>query len=143
MESSETNVITYELAYMLQVGQSESIIESALSDGGATVVLKGPITQVQLAYPIKKQGNAMSGFYQVTLPATEAVKIISDRLRLKDQVIRFLFVKVPKKKAVPAPRPRAVQPAATDKKTPIIPAVGNIDALSNEKLEETLEEILK
>ena len=31
----------------------------------------------------------------------------------------------------------------TEKKTPIMPSVTNIDSLSNEKLEETLEEILK
>jgi ribosomal protein S6 len=140
METTD-KTITYELAYLLRLGESESIIESAMKNAGVTVTLKGPINQINLAYTIAKQDTALFGFYQMTLPSGEAVKQIEDALRHNEAVIRSLIVKLPKKKAVAPGKERIMKTDAGDKK--IAPAIGNIDALSNEKLEETLEEILK
>lgn len=135
-------MIIYELAFLLKLGESEAVIDAALKDAGATIVLKSPINQIQLAYTIEKQASALFGFYQMTLPNGEAVNMIADALRHKDGVIRSLMVKLPKKKPAPIRiLPTAV--SAGEKKTPIMPVIANIDSLSNEKLSETLEEILK
>ena len=147
MESEETKLIVYELAYLLRLGESEAIIEKALSDAGATITLKGPINQIQLAYAIAKQESALFGFFQMTLPSGEAVKQIEDALRHNEAVIRCLMVKLPKVKK-PAPgKVREIKADAaaikTTVKSPILPSISNIDSLSNEKLSETLEEILK
>ncbi len=143
MEASNEKQIIYELGFLLRVGESESIIDSALAAVSATVVNKGAVTQVQLAYPIAKQGNAMFGFVQFTVSASDAIKTISESLRHKEQVIRFLFTKVPKKKPTSAPKAKIAEGTEPEKKTVVMTTVGNIDSLSNEKLEETLEEILK
>ena len=132
--------IIYELAYLLRLGETEALIEAALKDAGATVTLKSPINQITLAYAIAKQQSALFGFYQMTLPGGEAVKMITDALRHKEAIIRSLMVKLPKVKPQPV---RILPGAAPEKKAPIMPSVANIDSLSNEKLEETLEEILK
>lgn len=144
MEETATKPIIYELAYLLRLGETEAIIEAAIKDAAATVTLKSPINQITLAYPIAKQASALFGFYQMTLPNGEAAKLIIDSLRHKDAVIRSLMVKLPKVKPQPVrilPTDKAAAPA--DKKATIMPSVANIDSLSNEKLEETLEEILK
>ena len=142
-EGATTKPITYELAYLLRLGETEAIIEAALKDAGAEVTLKSPINQITLAYPIAKQGTALFGFYQMTLPSGEAVKMIMDAIRHKEAIIRSLMVKLPKKKPTPVRILPTEKTVETDKKTPIMPTVTNIDSLSNEKLEETLEEILK
>ena len=143
MEEAKEKSITYELAYLLRLGETETSIEASLQDAGAAITLKGPVNQIQLAYPIKKQASALFGFFQFQLPAGEAVKTISKALQLKDGVLRFLFVKLPKQKPAPLERKSPAAAPVPEKKTPIIPAVTSIDSLSNEKLEETLEEILK
>jgi ribosomal protein S6 len=137
--------VVYELAYVLRVGESEAAIDEVLAANGATVKHKSPLSQIQLAYPIKKQGVGQFGFYHLTFKTGDAVKIVSDALQLKDSVLRFLVVKVPKEKPRSAPRePRAGEATATaDSKAAPKPAVDRLDSLSNEKLSQTLEEILK
>ena len=126
----------YELAYLLRLGETEAVIEAALKDAGVTVTLKSPINQITLAYPIAKQNSALFGFYQMTMPSGEAIKMVTDALRRKEGILRFLMVKLPKVKPAPVRVLPRVAPI-------VMPAVANIDSLSNEKLEETLEEILK
>ena len=133
----------YELAYLLHLGESEAVIEAALKEAGATVTLKGPINQIQLAYPIEKQASALFGFYQMTFPDGAAVNMIADALRHKEGVIRSLMVKLPKQKPAPVRVLPSAAPAGGEPKSSIMPSVTNIDSLSNEKLSETLEEILK
>lgn len=133
----------YELAYLLKLGETEAVIETALKDAGVTVTLKSPINQITLAYPIAKQNTALFGFYQMTMPSGEAVKMVTDALRHKEAIIRCLMVKLPKVKPAPVRILPGAAPKAGEQKTPIMPTVTNIDSLSNEKLEETLEEILK
>ena len=139
---SEKEVI-YELAYVLRVGESETALDEVLTSHGATVKQKSPLSSIQLAYPIKKQGVGQFGFYHLTFGSSENVKQLSDALQLKAGVLRFLLVKVPKEKPRSASRIRPDEVAADKKATPVAVGATRIDALSNEKLSQTLEEILK
>lgn len=135
--------MVYELAYVLRVGESEAALDEVLKSHGATVKHKSALSSIQLAYPIKKQGVGQFGYYHLTLPTGDAVKAISDALQLKEGVLRFLITKVPKT----TPREPRREPAAAAAAGVAAPAkavsVDRIDSLSNEKLSQTLEEILK
>ena len=139
---SEKEVI-YELAYVLRVGESESSLDEVLKAHSATVKTKSPVTSIQLAYPIKKQGVGQFGYYHLTFPTGSAVKELSDALQLKDGVIRFVIVKVPKERPR-APRPEVAATAAVAGAPASKPTtIGRVDSLSNEGLSQALEEILK
>jgi len=136
--------VVYELAYVLRVGESESVIDDVLAAHKAVVKHKSPVSSIQLAYPIKKQGVAQFGYTHLTLPTGGAVKEISDALQLKDAVLRFLFTKVPKLRLRARPEGKGkVEGVAADKPSVSMASMGRIDSLSNEKLSQTLEEILK
>lgn len=131
----------YELAYVLRVGESETTLDEVLKSHGATVKHKSPVSSIQLAYPIKKQGVGQFGYYHLTFPTGDAVKAISDALQLNASVLRFIIVKVPKSRPQSEPR----EPRNADG-TPVVKTasgVTRVDSLSNEKLSQTLEEILK
>jgi ribosomal protein S6 len=140
---SEKEVV-YELAYVLRVGESETALDEVLKSHGATVKTKSPVSSIQLAYPIKKQEVGQFGYYHLTFKTGDAVKELTEALQLKEGVLRFLMVKVPKTK----PRSESREPRVEGATTAVgaaapKPSVDRIDSLSNEKLSQTLEEILK
>ncbi len=142
------NVSVYELAYTLRVGESDSALKAVLSKFGATIVKDQPASQIQLAYPIKKQTTALFGFLHFTLQTPEGVQQISDALQLTDNVLRFIIVKMPstrKARQSVARRERRDAPlSAPVKKSPgVVVSADRLSGLSNEKLSQTLEEILK
>lgn len=142
---SEKEVI-YELAYVLRVGESESSLDEVLKAHSATVKTKSPVTSIQLAYPIKKQGVGQFGYYHLTFPTGDAVKVLTDALQLKDGVLRFMMTKVPKSKPRPERRDPALAAAVatTATGTPAAKsATAGVDSLSNEKLSHALEDLLK
>jgi hypothetical protein len=62
-------VTVYELAYVLKVGESDAALKAVLAKNGATVIKEQPLSQIQLAYPIEKQGIALFGYQHLTLPS--------------------------------------------------------------------------
>ena len=144
---SNTEVV-YELAYTLRVGESDAALKAILAKNSATIVKEQPAVQIQLAYPIKKQGVALFGYLHLTVAASSAVKEISDALQLESSVLRFIIVKIPatqKAKKSLARRERKEVPVAAPEKKAAGAATSSdrLGSLSNEKLSQTLEEILK
>jgi ribosomal protein S6 len=145
MQTSVEKKTVYELAFLLKTGETEAALLEMLAQFKAEITSKVPLTQIQLAYPIAKQLSAQFGSYQFKLEDATAMKELSHALGLKDYLVRFLFVKLPKTKPQ-APRIRPVTGAAAPlekKATTAGASVSRLDSLSNEKLEQTLEEILK
>ncbi len=146
-------VTVYELAYVLKVGESDAALKAVLAKNGATVIKEQPLSQIQLAYPIEKQGIALFGYQHLTLPSGAAVSAISDALLLESSVLRSIIVKLPStrkaKASVERREKRAnmenVAPSSekTKKTASATPGVDRLDGLSNEKLSKTLEDILK
>jgi len=146
MENHENNKVLYELAFLLPVGKDETSLKAALGKYGFEIVREGGVKEIKLAYKIGKQEVAGFGYYIVSLALgeenSEVVKKISHELNLDEGVLRYMFMKYQE----PKMRERKTEEGdklRRTKKEEMIPAVDRIDHLSNEKLEETLEEILK
>lgn len=123
-------------------------VGGVLSSLGMQVLTTGALRQVELAYPIKKHKTAVLAHYQFqALP--EKIKELKDQLSFKANVLRFLIVTPPIKKVVE--RPRFV-PSENQFRNPTNKPVEKIEErinkaapeiLSNELLEQKLEEILQ
>lgn len=95
-------------------------VKKTVETAGGTVVLTQQLGRKRLAYPIKKfrEGNyvylELTGSGQIIAPLETLYKV-------NDSVIRYLTVKVEKKKA-PRPVAQPAQPAAAAPQTPAAPA---------------------
>lgn len=142
---SETTV--YELAYLLRVGESDAALKKVLTATKVSIVKEQPASQIQLAYPIKKQGVALFGYVHLTTESASALQEISDALQLENSVLRFITIKVPAGQKARASAERAAKRASASeeekKPTQAVPGADRLSGLSNEKLSQTLEEILK
>ncbi len=126
----------YELAVLLNLPEADSEIVAYVTKMGGQEIQKNPAHQINLAYPIKKHQSA---YFLVCrfLADPEIIKRMSDDLLLHPKVIRFLIVSPPPvtfvERVPRAPRSGEVKPVTSSH-----PAT-----LTNEALEEKLEEILK
>lgn len=135
----------YELAFLLRTGETDAALEEFLKKAGATIVSKGSQNNIQLTYTIKKQPSATFGFYHLTFAEGTNPTKLSHELDLKEYLLRHLFVKLPKTTGRAAAKERAAAERKNRTSEPASPAAtpSRLDTLSNEKLEQTLEEILK
>ncbi len=150
MTETDNKAVVYELAFLLRTGETDAALEEFLKKSGATIVKKGPINQISLTYAIKKQPSAGFGYYHLTFKEGVSPTHLSHELDLKEYLLRHLFVKLPKTSGRAAAKERAAgdrksrEAAASAVASSASPTVtSRLDNLSNEKLEQTLEEILK
>ena len=123
---------SYELSFLLKDPASERSVIDLLLKYKGSVVKQSPINSMKLAYPIKKHTSAYFGYINFEADPID-VKEFSDSMRLNGEVIRFLIVTAPVvKKSEEKEESKRVKPELTNSKT-----------LTNEALEEQLEEILK
>lgn len=136
---------TYEFAYLLRPGVSEAGLKAILTSSGATILSEGQTQEISLSYPIKKSKAARFGYFHINLENPDALLEIDKKLKLEEDVLRFLVVKIPERKARPAREAKSPRRKASSQQdiTSVTPQVSHLDALTNEKLEKTLEEILK
>ena len=132
----------YEIAFLAKMPEVSSVTD-LLNKYGAEIFYQSPVSEVRLAYSIKKQRQAYFGFCQFRAEP-EAVEKVQQALRLNSSILRFLAVSSPIKKSEKLQRPaaeikysrRKLEPSAVESAP-----IGGI--LTNEALEEKLEEILK
>lgn len=130
----------YEFAYLLKLGKEQADVAALLKDFGMTVVSDGGVKNIELAYEIEKQASAQFGFYHIQTPNSDAISEMTKALNLrKDLILRFMFVTLPSEKKMAEGRSsrEATPDTATTSPQP------REEVLSNEKLEQSLEEILK
>ncbi len=84
-------------------------VEKILSANGGKINKTDNWGKRKLAYPIKKQDNAVYVYYEVELPA-ESIAKIESTLNITDEVLRYLIAK-------PGPVPTAVESTQADTKT--------------------------
>lgn len=157
-QDTELQKKDYELSFLLKAPEAETEIADVLSRHQLEVFEKSPISEIKLAYPIKKQNSAYFGFCYFRGQPENAPKV-SESLLLKSSVLRYLLITPPVKSktdirskgrflgsgvgspAVKLPKemsgPKGPATAEADIKPP------RQEILSNELLEEKLEEILK
>ena len=152
----------YELLYILpqsvadtEVAPAAEKIAAKIRESNATIVREEHIGRRKLAYPIKK---SQYGFYErIELDAESTViKALEQSLKLMQELLRFLIVKIPTKSLETLERERALQEklakqmdaavraahtpsAPLAQPTPTAPAA---PALSDEELGKKLEELL-
>ena len=131
----ETDLREYELSFLLKAENGREALEKAILDNGGKITYREPLKEVRLAYPIQKHETAYFGFgyFQADPIKTQEIR---HEVSLRPEVIRFLIITPPvsrKSKESRIQKPVAVTPAI-ESKTP---------AISNEALEQKLEEILK
>ena len=136
----------YEIAFLLDSAEAEAEITKLLAKIKAEVTTAKPVSEISLAYPIKKHASAFFGFIRFKAMTGEVAELKSD-LRHNAKVLRSLVtVYIPVKLRAMRTRnvERAAESAATTKKESSSTAkAGQAGAVSNEELEKTLEEILK
>jgi ribosomal protein S6 len=123
----------YEVGFLLKDPISEKTVLDLLSQHKATVINKSPAKPIKLAYPIKKHVSAYFEYINFEADPSE-VKSFSDSLKHNNEILRYLVVTVSGKKA---------EEKTEIKKSAKLETSSSNSMLSNEALEEKLEEILK
>lgn len=119
----------YEIAFLLDSAEAEKELADVLRGYSAEFLNQKAATETRLAYAIKKHSSAFFGFYHFRMNP-ENIKPIKETLILNPKVLRYLIITPPIKITASQPGVRPEKRAAPQ-------------ALSNEALEEKLEEILK
>lgn len=138
----------YEIAFLLDSAEAESEITKLLAKIKAEVTTAKPVSEISLAYPIKKHASAFFGFIRFKAVTSEVAELKAD-LRHNAKVLRSLVTVYIPVKLRPM-RTRNVERAAEagvkstgEKEVSATAKAGQAGAVSNEELEKTLEEILK
>lgn len=135
----------YELAFLVKGTNDNSEIEKLLSQFGAEISYRSPLTDISLSYPIKKYNQAYFGFAQFRASPEKAEKLMP-AVQLSALVLRALLVvfPLPVKKAERLVKTEAEsRPSRSKFSEKSLPVVSASNALTNKALEEKLEEILK
>ena len=124
----------YELAFLLKDPAAEKVVLDLLAQHKASVTNQSQVNSIKLAYPIKKHVSAYFGYVNFEADPAD-IKELSGILRLNPEVLRFLVIASPVLKKEEGEK-------AEGKKSAKAEAAGK-SVLTNEALEEQLEEILK
>ena len=136
---TESESKNYEISFLARDEKGAQAVLGLLKKWNCEVSLEGPLERIVLAYKIKRETSAHFGYFHFRLDKDQ-IKPLSQELRTRDMVLRFLIITPPfiKSKARPVSKPRvksAPTPVPGRKPAPL--------PLSNEALERTIEEILK
>ncbi len=126
----------YELAYLGVAEDASAALVNVLKARGIEPASQRAPALIQLAYPIKKRPSAYFGWFQFVASPDTADQIVRD-LKHEASVLRSLLVTSPLKPAVASAKPERIEQAS---KPEVVPEP---QALTNEALEQKLEEILK
>lgn len=128
----------YEIAFLVKDPIVEKAVVNLLNQYKVNVLYKSSPTETKLAYPIKKYSEAYFNYIQFESEGGDILNKIKASLKLNPAVLRFLIVKLIKKQ----PALEDVRERSDIKKYPRVEPFSKT-VLTNEALEEKLEEILK
>jgi ribosomal protein S6 len=122
---------SYEISYLLNPNEGTDLMSNLLKDMGLEIINDGGVTEIRLAYPIKKETRANFGYLHFGAEP-EVVNKLRDSLQLNVNVLRFLIVTPPFVK---------IQSRREEGNYRVKPAEEARPEISNSSLEEKLEEI--
>lgn len=135
----------YEVSFLAKSENGAATMVGHLVASGAQIVNEGDLNKMKLAYPIEKEESAYFGCITCSIP-TQAVSKVYDAVRLDKEIMRVMILTptVIRENAESKGRPQMPElpGGAIRPKTPKVDAEEK-PVLSNELLEEKLEEILK
>ena len=122
--------IIYELAFHLnpdleeaQAQQLAQNIENYITSTGGVVSFKKEPERIRLSYPIEHKNQAWFGYFHFNLEAKENLAAIDEQIKLNNDVLRYLTVKLPAdsgkvKFRFKPPKPKVVTEKPAEKPTP-------------------------
>jgi ribosomal protein S6 len=134
MKDTEKNI--YEISFLLKSTEEAEAVTKHLAEVGAEILSENKLQEISLAYPINKINKAFFGYSIFNSLPSEIAKL-NNSLGLDKKVLRFLIVTPPITKV----QDRKQEPVMSAEKPKAAP-VREAD-LSNDALEQKLEEILK
>jgi ribosomal protein S6 len=156
MPNNEENK-NYEVSFLVKSDSEKEELVKILKDSQFSVIKDGQISRIKLNFPVKKENFAYFGYlYFSGEPAN--IQKLSDKLKNESKILRFLIISRPvinesENKISEEISSVEAKPFLEHKKiqeTPLSPSFSQsirkparTEALSNEALEEKLEEILK
>jgi ribosomal protein S6 len=145
----------YEVSFLLRKEEDVPKLVKNLEEAGAQIIERGRVSEIRLAYPVRKERSALFGYIIFEAPA-EKIKGLSDRLTLDKDILRFLIVtpahgkitvqpaERPKPKEVEPEKPEEPKEATAETFDDKSPETGIKEKeVSSEELDKKLEEILK
>jgi len=133
----------YEIAFLVKSEEDQEGIRKILRNFQLPVIDGDRISKIKLAYPIKKENFAFSGYLHFS-GSPQDIGNLTESLKNEPKILRFSVITQPivkkdEHRVVERVSSRQTQEAAPQlpKKTP------RTEVLSNEALEKKLEEILK
>lgn len=133
----------YEISFVIKNQSEGNSISELLSQLEASVIYRSPVSEIYLAYPVKKSKQGYFGYMHFSA-FPEAVSKLGAALNLNSLVLRFLIISPPvgiaEKFSGQKPEGKI---SSRVKSTEAASAVPKSGMLTNEALEEKLEEILK
>jgi len=133
----------YEIAFLVKSEEDQEGIIKILRNFQLPVIDGDRISKIKLAYPIKKENFAYSGYLHFS-GSPQDIGNLTESLKNEPKILRFSVITQPivkkdERRVVERVSSRQTQEAAPQlpKKTP------RTEALSNEALEKKLEEILQ
>lgn len=124
----------YELGYLLKNNLENKSVLAELEKISAEIIHKSEPKPISLAYPIKKQDSAQFAYMHFKVAEPSNILELSNSLKMSSDLLRFIIVKLPEKKIT---KKKKVIKTEKNKKSE-----EKFDSLSNEKLEEKLEEFV-
>lgn len=137
----------YEISFLSKNENGAAMMVSHIQTAGGEIVHEGTIKEMELAYPIKKVQTAYFGCICAKLP-TESIEDMTKAINLENDILRFLVITPPfrseqSEQIQTQNRKPSSSKAYADRKKSASPAKPQAEnAISNELLEEKLEEIL-
>ena len=122
--------VIYELSFHLnpdleeaQARQLAQNIENYITSAGGVVSFKKEPERTRLSYPIKHNQQAYFGYVHFNLDNKEGLATIDEQMRLNNDILRYLTVKVPADTSKPKFRfkpqkPKVVSEKPVEKQTP-------------------------
>ncbi len=135
----------YEVSFLVRNEDGVASIIKHLTLSGAEILNEGELKEIELAYPIEKDKIAYFGFLHCNIPQ-ESMDGIHNGLKLDSNVIRMLIISAPTNKEKQDKFMRAKNVARTSRITgdrEFTQRPKKDTVISNDLLEEKLEEILK
>ncbi|MDP3881130.1 MAG: 30S ribosomal protein S6 [bacterium] len=123
----------YELGYLLKNDLENKALLSELGKISAEIVHNSEPKTIKLAYEIKKQNSAQFAYLHFKVSDAGKIRELNDSLNMLDDILRFIIIKLPSTKSTGKKKSTKAKIEKTE---------ADFTSLSNEKLEEKLEEFV-
>jgi len=135
----------YEVSFLAKSENGAALMVEHLSRFDAEILNEGDLKKIELAYPIEKEESAFFGSINCKLPK-DSISKINDVIKLDKEIMRMLIIEpevTREKTEEQSSTRRPTESSATTESKPAKKEESDGGALSNELLEEKLEEILQ